>query len=66
MCTPTNPNNCDTCDHMPDPGKVGYCYMWKTAPDGVCGYHTGIRKAQREAALALAQVIRMTRPEARQ
>ncbi len=61
--TPSNPNNCRTCDHMPDPAKVGHCYMWKTAPTGTCWSHTNIRKGQHAAMQALVQLSRMIPPE---
>ena len=38
--SPTNPNNCGTCDYEKDPLGTGYCYMWKEAPTFVCRQHS--------------------------
>ncbi|MBP8163154.1 MAG: hypothetical protein KAX89_06225 [Propionivibrio sp.] len=38
--SPTNPNNCGTCDYEKDPQGTGYCYMWEKAPDFVCHQHS--------------------------
>lgn len=34
--------NCSTCDHKKRPDD-GHCYMFRTAPSGVCGQHTGYK-----------------------
>lgn len=48
-------SNCSTCDHKKinrDPEL--HCYMFKVAPEGVCGQHTG----HKEEIKAFAALIR--------
>jgi len=40
----TNPNNCQTCEHIKNPDG-GHCYMFKDEPKDVCMVHT-IRSQQ--------------------
>lgn len=41
MSEETNPNNCKSCEHWPDPAGVGWCYMFRDEPREVCMQHTG-------------------------
>jgi hypothetical protein len=35
----SNPNNCATCRHKPDPDGA-WCYMFRDEPTTVCAHHT--------------------------
>lgn len=38
--TMSNPNNCNTCKHKPDPDGA-WCYMFKDEPKARCAHHSG-------------------------
>ena len=39
LTVPTNPNNCQYCEHSKNP-QGGHCYMFRKAPTDICAKHT--------------------------
>ena len=58
-----NPNNCATCDHSKHP-QGGHCYMFREAPNIVCGQHTAARDLSMSMFATHADYIKAVRAAA--